>query len=103
MILVPITLPRRVSLVGPGGIYSFYWIPSLVFSNNTDIKWFEENRDYIGGNLKTKKFVIISDDEMRSHFLSNSKKEHVKYITQLYNNSTLYNVFEPDRPLSDFK
>ena len=94
---------QRVTLIGPGGIYSFYWIPSLVFNNNTDIKWFEENRDYIGGALKTEKFIIISDDEMRSYFLSNSKKQHVQYVTQLYNNSILYNVFKLDKPLSDLK
>jgi Ca2+/Na+ antiporter len=94
---------QRVSLVGPGGIYSFYWVPSLVFGNNIDIKWFEENRDYIGGSLKTEKFILISDSEMRSLFSSNSKKEHVKYITRLYNNSTLLESLKPARPLSDFK
>ena len=94
---------QRVTLVGPGGLYSFYWVPSLVFGNNTDIKWFEENRDYIGGSLSTEKFILVADDESRSHFLSNSKKEHVKYVTQLYNNSTLHSVFELDTNLSNFK
>lgn len=94
---------QRTTLVGPGGIYSFYWLPSLVFSNNVDIKWFEENRDYIGGSLKTEKFIMVSDDEMRSLFLGNSKKEHVIYVMQLYNNSTLNETFKLDKPLSDFK
>jgi hypothetical protein len=94
---------QKVTLVGPGGIYSFYWVPSLVFGNNTDIKWFEENKDYIGGSLSTEKFILVADDESRSHFLSNSKKQHVKYVTQLYNNSTLHSVFELDTNLSNFK
>jgi len=94
---------QRVTLVGPNGIYSFYWVPSLVFGNNTDIKWFEENRDYIGEPIKTEKFLLVADNEMRSHFLSNSKKQHVKYVSQLYSNSTLYSIFELDTSLPDFK
>ncbi|HJR84312.1 MAG TPA: glycosyltransferase family 39 protein [Nitrososphaeraceae archaeon] len=94
---------QRTTLVGPGGIYSFYWVSSLVFGNDLDIKWFEENRDYIGGPFKTQKFILVTDDEMRSLFLGNSKKEHVQYATQLYNNSTLHETFKLDRTFSDFK
>jgi 4-amino-4-deoxy-L-arabinose transferase-like glycosyltransferase len=93
---------QRITLVGPGGIYSFYWLPSLVFGNSIDIKWFEENKDYISGPLKTERFILVSDDEMRSLFLGNSKKEHVKYVSQLYKNSTLLETFKFDRTLSDF-
>ena len=50
----------RVTLIGPGGIYSFYWVPSHVFGNHTEIKWFEENRDYIDGPISTKKIYPCS-------------------------------------------
>ena len=40
---------------------------------------------------------------MRSHIFSNSSKEHVKYVSQLYRNSTLYSIVKPDSASVDFK
>jgi hypothetical protein len=93
----------KVSLIGPGGIYSFYWIASQVFDKNTDIEWFEENRDYVQGPIKNEKFVIVVDRDMRHLFSDVSTKEHINYVSRLYNSSISFDSFEIDTAIPDLK
>ena len=94
---------EEVTLIGPNGAFSFYWIVSQVFNRNTEFKWFEGRLDYLGGPIKTEKFLIVVDKEMRNLFSSNSSRQHIKYVSQLYDKSNLFGVFDLNISLPDFK
>jgi hypothetical protein len=83
----------KVTLVGPNGAFILYWIPSYVFNKNFDIKWFEGRRDYVEPPIHTKHFLMLADWQMRQLFSGNSTKQHIKYVSQLYNSSNLFGVF----------
>jgi Ca2+/Na+ antiporter len=93
----------KLTLIGPGGIYSFYWIASHVFNKNSDIEWFEENRDYIQGPIKNEKFIMVVDRDMRQLLSTVGTKQHVNYVSRLYNNSTMLDTFEIDILLPDLE
>src|SRR5918993_1504208 len=93
----------KVTLIGPGGIYSFYWMASHVFDKKSDIAWFEGNRDYIQGPIKNERFIMVVDRDMR-HLLSTiSTKQHINYVSKLYDNSTMFDNFEINIPLPDLE
>ena len=80
---------EKVTLIGPNGEFSFYWIPYQIFNRNIDFKWFEARRDYINGPINSDKYLMVIDKEMRYLFSTDSTKQHIKYIGQLYNKSRL--------------
>jgi 4-amino-4-deoxy-L-arabinose transferase-like glycosyltransferase len=94
---------HKVTLVGPNGAFLVYWISSQVFNKNLDFKWFEGRRDYIEPPIKTEKFLMITDWNMRKVLAGNTTKEHIKYVSQLYNNSNLIGVFYNNTSLPDLK
>jgi Dolichyl-phosphate-mannose-protein mannosyltransferase len=94
---------EKVTLIGPNGAFILYWIPSQVFNKNFDYKWFESRRDYVEPPIKTEKFLMITDWNMRKDLAGNSTKEHIKYVSQLYNNSNLFGVFYNNTSLPDLK
>jgi len=94
---------EKVTLIGPNGAFILYWIPSQVFNKNFDYKWFESRRDYVEPPIKTEKFLMITDWNMRKDLAGNSNKEHIKYVSQLYNNSNLFGVFYNNTSLPDLK
>ncbi len=94
---------EKVTLIGPNGAFILYWIPSQVFNKNFDYKWFESRRDYVEPPIKTEKFLMITDWNMRKDLVGNSAKEHIKYVSQLYNNSNLFGVFYNNTSLPDLK
>lgn len=96
-------ISNTVTLIGPNGVFSFYWILIQVFNKDTNFKWFEETKDYINEPIKSEKFVMIVDREMRNLFSSNSTKQHVTYVGQLYNGSILLNVLNYNISLPDLK
>jgi hypothetical protein len=79
----------EATLIGPNGVFSFFWIPSEVFNKDADFKWFEEINDYIGGPIRTEKIFMVVDKSLRDLFVSNSTRKHIEYVTKLYDNSTL--------------
>jgi hypothetical protein len=93
----------ETTLIGPGGIYSFYWVIRHVFDKKSDIEWFEQNRDYVQGPIKNEKFVIVVDREMRYIFSGNITKPHINYVSSLYNKSSLFDTFKIDDTLPDLK
>jgi Dolichyl-phosphate-mannose-protein mannosyltransferase len=94
---------EKVTLIGPNGAFILYWIPSQVFNKNFDYKWFESRRDYVEPPIKTEKFLMITDWNMRKDLAGNSTKEHIKYVSQLYNNSNLFGVFYNNTSLPDLE
>ena len=84
---------NKLALVGPNGAFILYWIPSYVFNKNFEFKWFEGRRDYVEPPIHAKNYLMIVDWQMRQLFSSNSTKEQIKYVEQLYNNSNLFGVF----------
>jgi dolichyl-phosphate-mannose-protein mannosyltransferase len=94
---------EKVTLIGPNGAFILYWIPSQVFNKNFDYKWFESMRDYVQPPIKTEKFLMITDWNMRKDLAGNSAKEHIKYVSQLYNNSNLFGVFYNNTSLPDLE
>jgi hypothetical protein len=94
---------EKVTLIGPNGAFILYWIPSQVFNKNFDYKWFESRRDYVQPPIKTEKFLMITDWNMRKDLAGNSTKEHIKYVSQLYDNSNLFGVFYNNTLLPDLK
>jgi Dolichyl-phosphate-mannose-protein mannosyltransferase len=93
----------KVTLVGPNGAFILYWIPSQIFNKIFDFKWFEGRRDYVEPPIKTEKFLMITDWDMRKVLAGNSTKEHIKYVSQLYNNSNLLGVFYNNTSLPDLE
>jgi len=83
----------KVTLIAPNGAFILYWIPSYVFNKNFDFKWFEGRRNYVGVPIDTANYLMIIDWQMRKLFSGNSSKEHIKYVSHLYNNSGLIGVF----------
>jgi Dolichyl-phosphate-mannose-protein mannosyltransferase len=84
---------EKVTLIGPNGAFILYWISKDVFNRNFDFKWYESRRDYVEPPIKTEKFLMITDWDMRRDFNGNSTKEHIEYVSQLYNKSKLFGVF----------
>ena len=64
----PSNVSEKVTLIGPNGEFSFYWIPYQIFNRNIDFKWFEARRDYINGPIKSDKYLMVIDKEMRYLF-----------------------------------
>jgi len=83
----------KVTLIAPNGAFILYWVPSYVFGKNFDFKWFEGRRDYVGVPINSSSYLMIVDWQMRELFSGNSSKEHIKYVSHLYNNSDLIGVF----------
>ncbi len=83
----------KVTLVGPNGAFILYWIPSHVFNKDFDFKWYESRRDYVEPPIRTEKFIMITDWDMRRDFSGNTTKEHIIYVSELYNKSKLLGVF----------
>jgi len=94
---------EKVTLIAPNGAFILYWISGQVFNKNFDFKWFESMRDYVQPPIKTEKFLMITDWNMRKDLAGNSPKEHIKYVSQLYNNSNLFGVFYNNTSLPDLK
>jgi Ca2+/Na+ antiporter len=92
---------EKVTLIGPNGAFIIYWISNEVFNRNIDFKWYESRRDYVEPPIKTDKFLMISDWEMRRDFNGNSTKEHIEYVSQLYNKSKLFGVFYNNTSVPD--
>jgi hypothetical protein len=92
-----------VTLIAPNGAFILYWISGQVFNKNFDFKWFESMRDYVQPPINTEKFLMITDWNMRKDLAGNSPKEHIKYVSQLYNNSNLFGVFYNNTSLPDLK
>ena len=91
----------KVTLIGPNGAFILYWITSDVFNRNIDFKWYESRRDYVEPPIKTGKFLMITDWDMRRDFTGNITKEHIEYVSQLYNKSKLFGVFYNNTSLPD--
>jgi len=83
----------KVTLIAPNGAFILNWIPSYVFNKDFDFKWFEGRRDYVGAPINKAKYLMIVDWQMRQLFSGNSSKEHIRYVSHLYNNSDLIGVF----------
>jgi hypothetical protein len=94
---------EKVTLIAPNGAFILYWISGQVFNKNFDFKWFESMRDYVQPPINTEKFLMITDWNMRKDLAGNSPKEHIKYVSQLYNNSNLFGVFYNNTSLPDLK
>jgi hypothetical protein len=93
--------PDKVTLIGPNGAFILYWIISDVFNKNFDFKWYESRRDYVEPPIKTEKFLMITDWDMRRDFNGNNTKEQVLYASQIYNKSRLIGVFYNNTALPD--
>jgi Ca2+/Na+ antiporter len=93
--------PNKVTLIGPNGAFIIYWIASDVFNRNFDFKWYESRRDYVEPPIKTEKFLMITDWDMRRDFNSNNTKKQIEYAYQLHNKSQLIGVFYNNTNLPD--
>jgi hypothetical protein len=88
---------KTVTLVGPNGGWSFYWVIKYAFDRDVEYEWFEYQVDYIKGPITSKKFLLMVDREMRSAiFLTNSDKPQVSKVRTLYNISTPLDYFFGD-------
>jgi Dolichyl-phosphate-mannose-protein mannosyltransferase len=92
---------QKVTLIGPNGAFILYWISNQVFNRNIDFKWYESRRDYVEPPIKTDKFLMITDWDMRRDFNGNSTKGHIEYVSQLYNKTKLFGVFYNNTSLPD--
>jgi hypothetical protein len=92
---------EKVTLIGPNGAFILYWISKDVFNRNFDFKWYESRRDYVEPPIKTDKFLMIADWEMRRDFNGNSTKVQIEYVSQLYNKSKLFGVFYNNTSVPD--
>jgi Dolichyl-phosphate-mannose-protein mannosyltransferase len=92
---------EKVTLIGPNGAFILYWIAKDVFNRNFDFKWYESRRDYVEPPIKTDKFLMITDWDMRRDFNGNSTREHIEYVSQLYNKSKLFDVFYNNTSIPD--
>jgi hypothetical protein len=91
----------KVTLIGPNGAFILYWISSYVFNKNFDFKWYESRRDYVEPPIMTEKFIMITDWDMRRDFTGNNTKDHITYVSQLYNKSKLFGVFFNNTSISE--
>jgi len=91
----------KVTLIGPNGAFILYWITKDVFNKNFDFKWYESRRDYVEPPIKTDKFLMITDWDMRRDFNGNSTKAQIEYASQLYNKTKLFGVFYNNTSLPD--
>jgi hypothetical protein len=87
-----------VTLVGPNGGWSFFWLVKYVFDKDVDYEWFEYGVDYIKGPIKSEKFLLMVDREMRYaiFFTNSSDKQQVSLVRMLYNNSSPLDYFFGD-------
>jgi hypothetical protein len=87
-----------VTLVGPNGGWSFFWLVKYVFDRDVDYEWFELGTDYIKGPIKSEKFLLMVDREMRYaiFFTDSSDKQQVSQVKMLYDNSTPLDYFFGD-------
>jgi Dolichyl-phosphate-mannose-protein mannosyltransferase len=92
---------QKVTLIGPNGAFIIYWISNEVFNRNIDFKWYESRRDYVEPPIKTDKFLMITDWDMRRDFNGNSTKVQIEYTSQLYNKTKLFGVFYNNTSLPD--
>jgi Dolichyl-phosphate-mannose-protein mannosyltransferase len=92
---------EKVTLIGPNGAFILYWITKDVFNKNFDFKWYESRRDYVEPPIKTDKFLMITDWDMRRDFNGNSTKGQIEYASQLYNKTKLFGVFYNNTSLPD--
>jgi hypothetical protein len=92
---------QRVTLIGPNGAFIIYWISNEVFNRNIDFKWYESRRDYVEPPIKTDKFLMITDWDMRRDFNGNSTKGHIEYVSQLYNKTKLFGVLYNNTSIHD--
>ena len=88
---------NTVTLVGPNGGWSFYWVLKYAFDRDVKYEWFEYQDDYIKGPIN-KKFLLMVDREVRyAIFLTNSSdKPQVSQVRMLYDNSTPLDYFFGD-------
>jgi hypothetical protein len=88
---------NTVTLVGPNGGWSFFWLIKYVFDRDVDYEWFERGVDYIKGPIKSEKFLLMVDREMRyAIFFTDSNEQHIRQVKMLYNNSTTLDYFFGD-------
>jgi hypothetical protein len=89
---------NTVTLVGPNGGWSFFWLVKYVFDRDVDYEWFELGTDYIKGPIKSEKFLLMVDREMRYaiFFTNSSDKQQVSQVKMLYDNSTPLDYFFGD-------
>jgi hypothetical protein len=89
---------NTVTLVGPNGGWSFFWLVKYVFDRDVDYEWFELGTDYIKGPIKSEKFLLMVDREMRYaiFFTDSSDKQQVSQVKMLYDNSTPLDYFFGD-------
>jgi hypothetical protein len=83
---------NTVTLVGPNGGWSFFWLVKYVFDRDVNYEWFESGVDYIRGPIAGK-FLLIVDGEVRTAIYSNSIYHHVNQVRTLYNASTPLDYF----------
>jgi hypothetical protein len=83
----------KITLIGPNGAFILYWISDHVFNKNFDFKWYESRRDYVEPPIRTEKYLMITDWDTRRDFAGNNTEEHIKYVSQLYNQSKLIGAF----------
>jgi hypothetical protein len=88
---------NKGTLIGPNGAFTLNWIPLYIFNKNFDFKWFEGRRDYVEPPIPTKDYLMIIDWQMRQLFSGNSTKEHIIYVSHLYNSSNMLGVFPNNR------
>ena len=70
-----------------------------MFNRNFDFKWYESRRDYVEPPIKTDKFLIMTDWDMRRDFNGNSTKGQTEYVSELYKYSKLFGVFHNNTSL----
>jgi hypothetical protein len=89
---------NTVTLVGPNGGWSFFWLVKYVFDRDVDYEWFELGTDYIKGPIKSEKFLLMVDREMRyaMFFTDSSDKQQVSQVKMLYDNSIPLDYFFGD-------
>jgi hypothetical protein len=88
---------NTVTLVGPNGGWSFFWVVKYVFDRDVNYEWFEYNVDYIKGPITSKKFLLMVDRDTRHAIsLTNSGKQQVGQVQMLYNISTPLDYFFGD-------
>jgi hypothetical protein len=88
---------NTVTLVGPNGGWSFFWLIKYVFDRDVDYEWFERGVDYIKGPIKSEKFLLMVDREMRyAIFFTDSNEQHIRQVKMLFNNSTTLDYFFGD-------
>jgi hypothetical protein len=89
---------NTVTLVGPNGGWSFFWLVKYVLDRDVDYEWFERGVDYIKGPIKSEKFLLMVDRETRYavFFTNSSNEQHVSQVKTLFSNSSPLDYFFGD-------